>query len=912
MSGTHRLSRVTTTLLVLSLCGGMAAGARAQEAGHAGPDQPLTEPGEEIVITGSLIEQPISLVSLPVTILDRTDLETASIPSTGDILQELPSQGNALNDQFNNGGDGTTRVNLRGLGNIYTLVLLNGRRYVPSGDGLNDSVDLNAIPVHVIERIEVLKDGGSPLYGSGAIGGVVNIITRTDFDGVESSAYLGFNPSLGRPIYDLGVGASNRTERGLVAVSAGYFDHPPLDSGARGFSRADTFHDWSSGETFSTGSTAAPQGYIGIPIPAGEPDLTGNDLWRMVVTQNQGASALIIDPASGSGWRAFDGTGNSDTGDGDLYNSALERYLIMPSRRMYLHARAEHDVGSQVQGYVEGFYNYLESSARLAATPLYTDSEGITVSADNIYNPFGRLFSDIRMRMVGAGPRITWRSRHTLQLFVGLEGRLPEDLPLVNDWRWDLSYGFGRSENASTYHGDLRVDRLAESLGPSFVQPDGTVTCGTPNAPIAGCVPLNLFGGEEAITPEMLEYIAYAGTVVGNNQLQQLLLTASGTLWGTRQGPRISLAVGAEYKQQSGALRPDSSLTSGETTIGTREPSEDAYDTREAYAELAVIPVVGGLLARRLELAGAARITSVREYRPFTTWHARGAWAGPFGLSLHAGHYRAFRIPDPREPLGGSGLGSGALPAPGFHACNGRDAFVEGPELGAITQLGAGYRPPFLPGLGLELNHFRTRLRVSIHPDSPCLVPEPPYDVLIDTRAIGPETTGVDFAARYRFDSLAAGSFGLDWEGTWLQRFDFHTFDGAPIRGRGIYDLGMYPEWKLNLSASWWSDQWEANARIVYIGGFEECQYNDCKTDQTDLDPDAAPLVHAVSAWANIGFSVAYSDSSPLGTSKLTLGVSNIFDGVPPTIYNGFLATSDASTYDFLGRFVYARLEQRF
>lgn len=908
MSGTHRRSRVNTTLLVLSLCGGMAAGARAQDAGHAVPDEPLAEQGEKIVITGSLIEQPVSLVSLPVTILDRTDLEAASIPSTGDILQELPSQGNALNNQFNNGGEGATRVNLRGLGDIYTLVLVNGRRYVPGGDGLDVSVDLNSIPVHAIERIEVLKDGGSPLYGSGAIGGVVNIITRTDFDGVESSAYLGYNPSLGRPIYDLGVGGSHRTERGHIAVSVGYFDHPPLDSSARDFSRTDTFYDWWSGEAWSSGSTAAPQGYIGIPTQSEAPDLYGNDLWRMVVMQNQGAGALIMDPASGSGWRAFTATGNSDVGEGDLYNYAPESHLIIPSRRLHLHTRVGYEVGSHVQGYVEGFYNHLASSARLSPAALYTAGENITVSADNAYNPFGRAFSDIRMRMVGAGPRITRRSRHTLQLFAGLEGRLPEDLPLVNDWHWDLSYGFGRSENTSTYNGDLLVARLAAALGPSFVYADGTVGCGTPDAPIEGCVPLNLFGGQEAITPEMLEYIAYSGTVVGNNQLQQLLLTASGTLWGTRQGPRISLAVGAEYKQQSGALRPDSSLTSGETTIGTRELSEDAYDSREAYAELALIPVVGRLLARQLELVGAARISSVREYRPFTTWHARGAWAGPFGFSLHGGHYRAFRIPNPREPLGGAG----DLPTRGIDVCGGSAAFVEGPELAAITQLGAGYRPHFLPGLGLELNHFRTRLRVTLHSDSPCLVPEPPYDFVIDTRTIGPETTGVDFAARYRFDSLAAGSFGLDWEGTWLQRFDYHQLDGAPIRGRGIYDLGMYPEWKSNLSASWWSEQWEANARIVYIGGFTECENNNCRTEQNDLDPDNAPLARAVSAWANIGFSVAYSDSSPLGTSKLTLGISNIFDGVPPTIYNGFLATSDAATYDFLGRFVYARLEQRF
>jgi len=147
--------------------------------------------GEVIVITGSAIERKELTTPSPVSVLDKADLQSAGLASIGDILQNIPSQGNAINVQFNNGGDGSTRVDLRSLGASRTLVLVNGRRMVPGGTGADASVDLNTIPMAMIERVEVLKDGASAVYGSDAIGGVVNVITRRDFDGAEASAYAG-------------------------------------------------------------------------------------------------------------------------------------------------------------------------------------------------------------------------------------------------------------------------------------------------------------------------------------------------------------------------------------------------------------------------------------------------------------------------------------------------------------------------------------------------------------------------------------------------------------------------------------------------------------------------------------------------------------------------------------------------
>ena len=140
---------------------------------------------EEVAVTGSRIKSAESLSPAPIVVMSTEEIRAQGLASIGDVLQTLTVQSNAINTQANNGGDGSTRVNLRGLGTQRTLVLVNGRRFVPGGTGADASVDLNAIPAAVVERVEVLKDGASAVYGSDAVGGVVNIITRTGMEGIE-------------------------------------------------------------------------------------------------------------------------------------------------------------------------------------------------------------------------------------------------------------------------------------------------------------------------------------------------------------------------------------------------------------------------------------------------------------------------------------------------------------------------------------------------------------------------------------------------------------------------------------------------------------------------------------------------------------------------------------------------------
>src|SRR5215203_1898039 len=173
------------------------------------PATTAQEPADqgEIVITGSRIRRDPLSQDQPIVFVDQEDIAKTGLNSVNDVLQRLPSSGGGLNGKFNNSGNfgnppdgggvgaGAAEIDLRFLGSKRTLVLVDGLRFVnaASASGVPGSVDLNAIPESMIERVEVLQDGASAIYGSDAIAGVVNIITKKRQKGLIASAQLGGN-----------------------------------------------------------------------------------------------------------------------------------------------------------------------------------------------------------------------------------------------------------------------------------------------------------------------------------------------------------------------------------------------------------------------------------------------------------------------------------------------------------------------------------------------------------------------------------------------------------------------------------------------------------------------------------------------------------------------------------------------
>ena len=205
-----------------------------------------------IVVTGSRIRRDPLDQDQPVIFVDRADIDRTGLTSTAEVLQRLPGSGGALNSRFNNSGNfgnppdgggvgaGAAEVDLRYLGSRRVLVLVDGLRYVngASASGVPGSTDLNSIPEGMIERVEVLQDGASSIYGSDAIAGVVNIITRTQQDGFVASAQLGvFDDGDGfSQNYGLSWGMGSRDSRTRFVIGVNYVKQDAVSSADRAIS----------------------------------------------------------------------------------------------------------------------------------------------------------------------------------------------------------------------------------------------------------------------------------------------------------------------------------------------------------------------------------------------------------------------------------------------------------------------------------------------------------------------------------------------------------------------------------------------------------------------------------------------------------------------------------------------------
>src|SRR5467141_387126 len=220
---------------------------------------------EEIIVTGSRERRKDLTTPAPVTVISRDQITASGVASIGQFLQQLPEQGGALNTNVNNGGDGETQINLRNLGSQRTLVLVDGKRFVNGGVGAGTAVDLNSIPTAAVERIEILKDGGSAVYGSDAIAGVVNIITRRTFNGTEASAQYGLSQHADAQTFNVDATTGQSGDFGNFIFSVGYFNQKESWLRARPWSSSALTYDYNTQSTSPGGSFRTPEGTIGLP-----------------------------------------------------------------------------------------------------------------------------------------------------------------------------------------------------------------------------------------------------------------------------------------------------------------------------------------------------------------------------------------------------------------------------------------------------------------------------------------------------------------------------------------------------------------------------------------------------------------------------------------------------------------------
>ena len=618
-----------------ALIAGASAGVVAAPAALAASN---TTKLAKIEVVGSRIMRTSTVTAQPVVVLTKQQLNLTGEVTIGNILQSITSAGAAINTQTNNGNDGDTFVDLHNLGSQRVLVLLNGHRWIPT---LGGSVDLNTIPAAIIERVEVLLDGASPIYGSDAIAGVINIITVQNFNGAEASAYMGIyqghNASvpaglgLAQPIsssnhwdgkvqeYSFTLGASNSRAGALLSV--GYREQQPIWAGNRTLSQLPII-----GTGDEAGSSGTPGGrfiYAGPVNP-----------YPTVTSQPFGTTSGLYDIAGPLNGPHANPQPFSPS---EAYNYAPANYLLTPSEQWYAYSQAHYRFNSHLQFDTNVLYNDNTSVSTLAPNPLFLGVFGsddsnngikVGISATNPYNPFGvdlvpysgaagaaqwcslygtancATHSDtlffLGRRMIESGYRVFDSNKRTFGFGMGFKGYFRM---LGHDWDWNVHYGYANRDVIFKTTGLQNTSRLALALGPL------NICQSTP-----GCVPLDLFGGYDlqtgqgTITPAMANYIDY--TSVSEDAITQRDYSGNltGTLVDLPAGP-LGVAVGYEYLEDNGYFTPDPLVASGNATTNTSFPTSGREASDAEYIEVNVPLVRDVFLVHHLSVDIANRWT---------------------------------------------------------------------------------------------------------------------------------------------------------------------------------------------------------------------------------------------------------------------------------------------------------------
>jgi outer membrane receptor protein involved in Fe transport len=678
-----------------------AAAPQAAPAEATGAPAPRNKAEEEIVVTGSRVRRKDLTTPAPVTVINREQIVSSGIASIGDFLQQMPEQGGALNTNVNNGGDGETAISLRNLGAARTLVLVDGKRWVNGGSGAGSFVDLNSIPTSGIERVEVLKDGASAVYGSDAIAGVVNIITRHRMNGVEFSAYGGVSPHGDAQQYDLSVTGGAASDKGSFLFSAGYFDQKEMFAGNRSWAASALTYNYDPAavaQVVQGGSPTIPNGRAAVNLN----NCNGNALCNSLSTAYHAAlncpatgncnKTFIFDNSSSAcasgfvatgttdftqcqigNWRPMVGTGlNKQNGPtNDLYNFQSVNYLITPSQRIQLFSNGDFNISNSARAYFQGSFVNRQSQTQLAPEPLSTGAFGAVYATDNFYNPFGNPANaacagnataagcgqavSASRRLVDAGGRSSGFDLDTIRAVAGIDGTLPEEFGALQGVFWDLSFNYGRTWGTTTYNGSVNTALTANALGSTHDNNTSTPQCGTAANPVNGpCTPANLFGGPGTVTPDMLTSMGiYTGVNSGWTQLAAVQANVSAELFKLASERPVGLAAGYEYRSNYGGFVPDPVGASGNSFDFNSLPTKGSYHVNEGYAELNIPLLSNAPLAEDIEVQGAARIFDYSTFGSDWTYKLGARWRPIRDVTLRGTYGTGFRAPGVSDLYGG-------------------------------------------------------------------------------------------------------------------------------------------------------------------------------------------------------------------------------------------------------------------
>lgn len=907
----------------------------------------LQASGEEIVVTGSRIARPNLEQSSPVTVVGSEEIAFQQPISAEEFLRELPGVVPAIGPAVNNGANGSATLNLRGLGTNRNLVLLNERRVVPAT--LGGVVDLNLIPVSLLERVDVFTGGASSVYGADAVAGVVNFITKRDFAGVELNANYGITDRGDGALYrvDFTAGANFDDGRGNAVFSISRTKTDPVLQGERDIG----LESRSSNTGLPQGSVAAAPATILAPFVAAV--VPGQDTFQIGATNNFNFNPL------------------------NVFQTPLDRWSIF--------GQARYEVSPAIEVYSEGFFVRSEVTQQIAPSATFFNAfrlplnnqfltpaqsqqlcqAGVDIDpatpgrqaptaaqCDPLIASGTEINAIVARRFVEAGPRLTSFVTNTYQVTAGARG------PLTSNLDWNLSAQHGRSERTNTSENQGLFDRFQQSIR------------GCPAGSASGCVPINIFGAEGTLTPEMFNFLNVPTFTFVNTKLDAAQAVVSGDLGFSSpfaQEP-IGIAVGAEYRKYSGGQRGDAISSTPGAVLGAGgafTTIEGSYDSKEVFIELAAPLVEDRPFFENLTLEAGFRYSDYSTSGGNETYKIGGSWTPIQDIKFRGVYSRAVRAPnlgelfapvntvlsnratDPcqgtvaqiqaRGPNNlalcqaqlaavGAGPTLGTIPAPFAGQINvtvGGNPELD-PEIAKTFTAGVVLQPRFVPGFSATIDYFKIKVSDAVSAPSQSDIidgcfsqadpsfgfcqlifrnpltgglsgdPSTTRGPILQSSNLGEiETDGVDFGASYRRD---LGFARLNWNlnATYTNSFTFQalptTFARQCVKFYSVSCDPPQPKFTMNMRTTLSFGDTDVSVLWRHLSKTEVEPRTTCAAGSFEPgDEGNCGPAGILEDYQNIPsynyFDLALQHS--IGrTMRMVLTVSNLFDKDPPDVGN--------------------------
>ncbi|MFD1788278.1 TonB-dependent receptor domain-containing protein [Sphingomonas floccifaciens] len=876
----------------------------------------------DIIVTATRTGVSGAQAPTPTTILGAAAIDQRQVSNVAQILNEIPAfrattspAANAIRTQT----PGASTADLRGLGAARTLVLVNGARIPPLAPASNGTgtipaaPDLNIVPTLLVQRLEVVTGGASAQWGSDAVAGVVNIILKNRFEGLELRGQTSISSRGDAGQYRIGALAGFGFGSGGHAVFG--MDYVKNDQVGDVYTRGWGFNEYGRVANAAFATNGQPASIITTNVHAATSPgglITGPAAFTL--RNYEFTSATTVAPFDLGGIR------NATLQIGGQGQSLAKGVSLAPSvERLNPYVRVEYALADALSLYAEG--SYAVTIANLATLP--PRDAAITIQRDNpfipavVQNALGTLQSFTMSRVdYDLGNALVKVTNRTPYAKIGGFGELG------GGWKWDAHVSWGKN----LYRNEVSNNRILSNFrfATDAVLSGGQVVCRATlpgaafNAAAAGCVPINLFGNG---TPSAaaLNYVRGQSFIGSEYEQKTAALNVNGTPFSTWAGP-VAIAVGAEYRDERQVVTADAIAGVGGFETSNAAPFQGSFNVKEGYVEANVPLARNAPLLHSLDLNGAVRVAEYSTAGTQTTWKVGSTWEPFDGLRFRASRSRDIRAPAIFELFSNGAATNLPVTVNGIAASIPQNSTIGNPNLRPerADTLTFGAVVEAIRGLTVSVDYFDIDLKdaittVAASTAGPlCTLGQSYFCSLFTFSGSTPvqfrsnyinaatlRTRGLDIAGNYRLplNSLRDGWNGaltIGFTGTYTFGFDSNLGNGsATIDYAGDNSNVGIAKFRSNTSVTYESDGFSLTGQVLTLSGGV--------IDRTaDLSAATSVNTNRVPAVAYVNLQISQDVGNRF---RLFGGVNNLLDRDPPPLPSATLFTlTNGAYYDTIGR----------